>query len=164
MESAIRGLFCSGSVALHSFVLRGSVGKSYTCRIDEATQLQDVDHLVGRRAEPGAAVSPHFVADTARRGDIDGGLVETNDGGVEVEVAVDGHGIAYILWEPELVREKHKGPGERVIELAMPLPVLAVFVVLGPIVWLPPVDVLRDLDEDVAVHASASKCTVVCTV
>ena len=77
-------------------------------------------------------------------------VVKTDDGGMEVEIGLDGHRIAYVLGESELLRQEHESAGQAGIDLTMPIPKLAVLEVLGAILGLLVMDVLKDLVEVVA--------------
>lgn len=73
--------------------------------------------------------------------------MQANGGGVEVDVGVDGDGVAVVVGHSEGARQVHEGARDGVVDLAVPFPVFAVFVVFGVVAWLGSVDVFQDLVE-----------------
>lgn len=88
---------------------------------------------------------------------LDGGEVEADDGGVEVEVGVHGGRVAAVLRQPEHLRQEHEGARDRVVDVPMPLPVLAVLEVVDVVGRPTPLCMADDPVEQVALHNRAGE-------
>ncbi len=122
-----------------------------------ARQLDDVHNLLRSHHAPILTGFLDMGGKPMRFGDIEGGIVQADDGSMDVEVGLHGHGVAQLLGQPEAVREEHEGAGQDGIELAVPVPETAVVEVFGAVVGLVHVYMFEDLVEDVADHDGAGE-------
>lgn len=113
-------------------------------------QLDDIHHLLRGRRQPGHGGLADVRRQVVLAGDLVGAIVQADERGVEVEVGVDGDGVADVAGEAEGLGEEHEGAGEQVVELAVTVPPPPVLVVAAAVVGPRAVHVLHDLVEEVA--------------
>ena len=137
--------------------------KTYVFRVQMRREFHDIDDLVCSHGAPVRTGLFDMIWKVALDCLLVRLVVDTDDGCVEVEIGLDGNGIADVLGKPIFLREKHKCAGQGSIQLAVPVPELAVLKVLGAVRRLVALNVSHDLIEDVTGNDGGGEGRVGCS-
>jgi hypothetical protein len=132
-------------------------GVTYKSGVDMARKPHNVDNLLSRVADTSLRRLLQSYRKAVLINLFYGGVMQTDDTSVQIQVSMNSRGIPQLTRELEDLWQEDKRARQHVIELAVPLPKVAVINVLRPVVRLGAVDVSKDLVVDVADDDGASE-------